>query len=460
MNILDHIVEHGALFQITKLNNFLNYDFNNYMNDSERNITDIFSNSLLNYWVIPNPYKRDKNELCDILIVFNNYIIIISDKSCNISKKENTNIYKKWVNFCDGLSKSKRQLKLAMEYIKSNPKEIYVDKNSKEKIHRDININENTKFLLLTTVSNWSFLLKEELKNDGSLIFNNSDEFLKNGALRKKNKYAFNLQNYQIENDFYHMVDDLNLLRMLKSLNTLPDFISYLLHRENIFKSISLIGKSEKDILLPFLEKRAKYIYDLLLVKNKSLKIKIEELDSNMDLFTDYKEYKKYIKKEKKLDVKDEYRIINSGSFFYDCLLSYISSIANESLQIDKGFLSPINGDISEAFDRVANFNRLERICISNTIHRKYEDMLLDLTKEKSAKPIQLPNGDFIYIYFYDINLKDFEDFKLLDGELNHISNLIIDAHHRDIKKASKNFVAFLMPSPNCNFKKVTFVCN
>lgn len=457
MNILEHIVEYGSLFQITKLNNLSNVDFNNYVNDAEKNISDIFRKSLLNYWIIPNPYKSNKEELCDIMIVFKEYIIIISDKSCGYSKQESKSSHKKWANFCDGLSKSKKQLESAMEYIKNNPKEIYIDNDSKCKIHRNIKINKDTKFLLITSVSKWSNIVRENLKNDGSLIFNNSEDFINNGLSRKQPRNIFNLQNFKKDGFFYHMIDDLNLSRILKNINTIPDLIEYLLYRENMFQKIDVSGKTEKDILLPFLEKKAKYIYNLLLGGNGSFKIKIEELDSNIDFFNDYKEYKQYIKKEKIINVEQQYKLINSGSFFYDFLLSYMSSIANENYQIDKGFSTPMNEDPSEAFDIIAGFSRLERICITNSIHRKYEDMFLDLKKEKSVKPIQLPNGNYVYIFFYDINL---EDLSLLDEELNNISNLLIDAHNRDIAKATKNFVAFLFPSPNCNFKKVTFICN
>lgn len=51
---------------------------------SEKKLAALGYQTFLRLWSYPNPYKLQSNgkELCDLLIVFDNHIIIFSDKDC------------------------------------------------------------------------------------------------------------------------------------------------------------------------------------------------------------------------------------------------------------------------------------------------------------------------------------------------------------------------------------------
>lgn len=52
---------------------------------TEQRLVALGYRTFLNLWSYPNPYKMQANgkELCDLLVVFDNHIIIFSDKDCS-----------------------------------------------------------------------------------------------------------------------------------------------------------------------------------------------------------------------------------------------------------------------------------------------------------------------------------------------------------------------------------------
>lgn len=46
------------------------------VNTTEKNLSDLCDHAFLKLWSFPNPYKEPGKELCDVLVVFDNNIII------------------------------------------------------------------------------------------------------------------------------------------------------------------------------------------------------------------------------------------------------------------------------------------------------------------------------------------------------------------------------------------------
>ena len=47
---------------------------------TERLLADLCDRSFLKLWSYPNPFKEDKDELCDLLAVFENHVFIFFDR--------------------------------------------------------------------------------------------------------------------------------------------------------------------------------------------------------------------------------------------------------------------------------------------------------------------------------------------------------------------------------------------
>lgn len=61
---------------------------------SEKKLAALGYQTFLRLWSYPNPYKMQRNgkKQCDLLIVFDNHIIIFSDKECAYGKSGNAQV--------------------------------------------------------------------------------------------------------------------------------------------------------------------------------------------------------------------------------------------------------------------------------------------------------------------------------------------------------------------------------
>ena len=478
-NILEHILAEGLIFQKDKINFLCSTKFDTYANEAEEKIVELLRKSLLNYWVIPNPYKKDKEELCDILMIFKNDIIIISDKSCGITKKPNNSndLEKKWSNFCDGLSKSKSQLKMAMEYIKLHSNEIYSDKDCFRNAPLDININEDTKFHLITTVSNWTDLIKNKLNNDGSLLLNTETNFVTRGESRKNERYAFTLHNIPDNNIFYHMIDEVNLFKIIKHINTPTDLIKYLKNRENLIRDDinqqqNMSGETEQFLFFPFIEKSYLKTQKTFISHTEKFDIDyiLETLDFEEDFTNKYNCYKQLINNQIQLNIEETLKTFILGSIFYDRLLSYVSSLGYEKIEImqneDSSTYSEsyINLEIIEeikafkyTLDKFASLDRNDRIQLSKSIHLAYDNANKKYPNQTYTKPVEV-KGKKIYIVFYNSPIEEIPDLNCIHAE---IGEEIFDKAEKDTKNRNKEILAIFIPHPNCAYsEKVSFYCN
>ena len=66
---------------------------------SEKKLAALGYQTFLRLWSYPNPYKLQSNgkELCDLLIVFDNHIIIFSDKDCVYGNSDDPKVdWRRW----------------------------------------------------------------------------------------------------------------------------------------------------------------------------------------------------------------------------------------------------------------------------------------------------------------------------------------------------------------------------
>ncbi|ADZ11518.1 hypothetical protein JZ948_10040 [Riemerella anatipestifer] len=68
------------------------------MTSSEKYVSELCEKSFLPFWSYPNPIGKNNKELCDVLIVCGDIIIIISVKDIKMSKhNDDSVVYERWV---------------------------------------------------------------------------------------------------------------------------------------------------------------------------------------------------------------------------------------------------------------------------------------------------------------------------------------------------------------------------
>ena len=103
-------------------------------NETEKYLANLCKKTFLSLWSYPNVYtdegktsdKGDGKELCDLLVVFGNHVILFSDKDIGFKDTGNIDVdWGRWVK--KAVIKSAVQLYGAENWIRNRPDRIYLD---------------------------------------------------------------------------------------------------------------------------------------------------------------------------------------------------------------------------------------------------------------------------------------------------------------------------------------------
>ncbi len=96
---------------------------------TERLLAGLCDRSFLKLWSYPNPFKEDKDELCDLLAVFENHVFIFFDRENLAFSKEDNDQLTNWKRWKKKVIDSQiRTAHGAERYIRSGRK-IFLDNN-------------------------------------------------------------------------------------------------------------------------------------------------------------------------------------------------------------------------------------------------------------------------------------------------------------------------------------------
>lgn len=319
---------------------------------SERFLAKLAEKTFLYLWSYPNLYKKDKTgqELCDLLVVFNNHIIIFSDKSIRYENKNG--IEKDWKRWAKkAILKSSNQIYGAERYIKEFSEEIYLDAKCDEKFPFKIPDKDEMNIHRIALASFSGEELKNHIGGTGAFIIDPSiigDEHLDTpltvGQINK-------------DKGFIHIMNETSLEILLSELNTITDFTNYLFEKEKFITSGQLYkAYSEEDLLAVYLENiddEEKHSFNFDIGNDKI------EIEKNY-WFTHQKNDRYYLKK-----------IEENDSYIWDDMISrFTSNMLNQEF-IDQSKSNPLELEI--AFRIMASEDRLNRRVLSKSFLNLFE---------------------------------------------------------------------------------------
>ncbi|HEG1873650.1 TPA: hypothetical protein SCR74_004635, partial [Citrobacter freundii] len=128
------------------------------INKTEKRLIELANNAFIGLWSYPNVYSDEgysKNksgkEVCDLLVVFENNVIIFSDKDIKFHEGIDVSIaWKRW--FKRSVTESATQLYGAEKFLKENKGRLFLDKECKNPF--PIEIKESMRFFLVAVTSN------------------------------------------------------------------------------------------------------------------------------------------------------------------------------------------------------------------------------------------------------------------------------------------------------------------
>ncbi|CAM3850929.1 hypothetical protein ACF8PL_02155 [Delftia sp. WSY_4] len=220
--------------------------------DSERYLGVLARKAFLSFWSFQNPFTDESGgrELCDLLVVFGNDVIIFSDKQCNFPDAKAIGVaWPRW--FKGAIEKSAKQLAGAKSFLEQHPNRIYLDSACEHPLPVRLPSRENMR-LHLVAVTRGAVPAGEKYWGNGS-----SGSLIINTQLHAEahQKHPFMVGWPLKKRLFIHVFDELTLDVLLGELDTAPDLIEYLRKKEEYLckSGVDFIICGEEDLLATYL---------------------------------------------------------------------------------------------------------------------------------------------------------------------------------------------------------------
>jgi len=214
---------------------------------SERRLAQICGKTFLQMWSYPNLFRESGKELCDLLVVCGNDLIIFSDKSCEM--KDSGDAARDWVKwYRKAIEKSASQIFGAERWIRTYPDRIYLDPKCTRSFPLPLPSNGDMQVHRVVVARNAKARCQRELGGSGSLWIQPD--------LRESEHFGapFHVGHVSANRGFVHVLDDVSLEVVLGELDTVTDLLRYLRKKEELILSGRLlVAMGEENLLAMYL---------------------------------------------------------------------------------------------------------------------------------------------------------------------------------------------------------------
>lgn len=216
---------------------------------SERHLKKLGSRSFLSLWSYANVYRDQGGgkELCDLLVIFGDSVVIFSDKHCAFPNSgDDAKDWSRW--YQRAVAKSADQIFGAERWLRDHPGRIFVD--SKCTVRLPIGLPEPGKMRVhrVVVALGASTRCQGALGDNGSLMLASP----KGGQQVPPPFTVF--PNVPPDKRTVHVFDEHSLDVVLDELDTIQDFLAYLRKKEALLASTGIQAPSEQDLLAFYLQ--------------------------------------------------------------------------------------------------------------------------------------------------------------------------------------------------------------
>jgi hypothetical protein len=215
---------------------------------SERYLKRLCDRSFLTLWSYPNLYldKAGGQELCDLLVVFGNHVIIFSDKSCAFPDSGDLTLdWSRW--YRRSITKSAEQVYGAERWIRSYPQRIFLDRKCTQRFPLKLAADADLRVHRIVVALGAAARCRAALGGSGSLML-----FPLGEGLVSEERMPFAVGDLDRRRGYVHVLDDVTLDVLLGELDTLADFTAYLSAKEHLVRSGRLLGAAGEEELLAY----------------------------------------------------------------------------------------------------------------------------------------------------------------------------------------------------------------
>jgi hypothetical protein len=236
-------------------------------NASERYLVELSERTFLSLWSYPNIYRsQDRKEVCDLLVVFEKDIIIFSDKHVEYKAHADPKVaWRRW--YKRAVKESAKQLYGAEQWIKKYPESLFLDplctqrfplpipEPERMRVHRVVVAHGASEACRRALGGSGSLMIVPSLIGDDHLLLGDDHVVLMEGRLTLPSPARpFTIGQIDPSKGFVHVLDDTTFDVLVRTLDTVKDFVEYLVRKERFITAGKLgFAAGEEDLLAYYL---------------------------------------------------------------------------------------------------------------------------------------------------------------------------------------------------------------
>ena len=214
---------------------------------TERLLFKYCRSSFLQLWSYANVFRDqrqngvgDGKELCDVLVVFGDNVIIFSDKTCEFPQKGDPAVnWKRWER--RAIQASKSQLAGAERWIRLFPERVFADRACTTPLHVKLPPSDRARYFKIAVVSGATQAARAFFgRGSGNLM-----------SVRVGGPpLPFAVPLTEADGSTIHVLDEVTLPVLMRELDTIGDFVTYLEAKERLIQTGRLIAVAGEEELL------------------------------------------------------------------------------------------------------------------------------------------------------------------------------------------------------------------
>ncbi len=227
---------------------------------SERYLARLCENTFLSLWSYPNVFRdqgtKGENgvgkEICDLLVVCGNDVIIFSDKSCEYPDTGNEHTdWCRW--YKKAIQKSAAQLFGAERWLRKYPSRVFIDEKCTQPLPIPFENPKDCRFHRVAVALGVKERSRKLFRgrSSGSLMLMPT---IVGNMHTSDHAIPCCLGRIETSKGLVHVFDDVTLDVVLRELDTITDFVDYLTCKESLIESGKLLSATgEEDLLAAYL---------------------------------------------------------------------------------------------------------------------------------------------------------------------------------------------------------------
>lgn len=221
---------------------------------TEKYLVRLCERAFLRRWSYPNLYRDQGGgkELCDVLIVFGNDIIVFSDKFCAYPDSgDEVQDWARW--FRRSIKDSARQVYGAERWIRHHPNRIFLEPACKHPLPVELPSSDEMRIHRVVVARGAGERCSAFFRGDSGSLMVRSDLVGDAHINAPTGPFGiFRIGQVNPAKGFVHVFDDANLDILLSELDTVADFVAYLTRKESFLCSDKVVSATGEEDLLAY----------------------------------------------------------------------------------------------------------------------------------------------------------------------------------------------------------------